>query len=224
MSFPEVGSKTFYILVLTASLVITRIPFLGRFVRTTNTVFHELGHALMALFTSGSILKIQLSYDTSGSIHTQSKYWIAKVFVSLAGYPFASAIAYAFWWLIKSEQYSIILIVTTIAIALSLVLWVRNTYGVIWCLLSLSGLFATFYFKKDFAIEALAIIITGVITIESIVSAFVLLYISLTSPKEAGDATNLKTFTYVPAFIWGLLFVGISLVAGYLAIVKQLLV
>lgn len=223
MSLPEVGSKLFYVLVLAVSLIITRIPFIGRFIRTTNTVFHELGHAIMALFTSGSILKIQLSYDTSGSIQTQSKYWLAKVLVSLAGYPFASIVAYTFWWLIRSEQYNIILIVTTVAIALSLILWVRNTYGVIWCLLSLACLFAAFYFKKEIIVEASAIIITGIITIESIVSAFVLLYITATNPKEAGDATNLKTFTYIPAFIWGLIFVGFSLLAGYLAVVKQLL-
>ena len=63
-----------------AGILITRLPFVGKFFRITNTLIHESGHAIMALLTSGNVVSIDLMSDTSGTATTKSKYLFFKIF------------------------------------------------------------------------------------------------------------------------------------------------
>lgn len=42
--------------------------------------------------------------------------------------------------------------------------------------------------------------------VQSIISAFVILKLSVTDRKNAGDATNLANITFIPTLVWGTLF------------------
>ena len=202
-------------LVLINALVVTRIPIIGKYFNVIDTLFHESGHALVALLTSGKVLKIELFQDTSGTTLTQSKSKISQFLTSLAGYPFSSIGSFVLFYLIKSENYLWVFIIFGVFTLLNLILWVRNWYGIFW-LLTFGGLIGLFYYlKNDTYIFCFTLFISAILLFDSIIKCFQLLYLSFKTPKNAGDAANLKKLTHIPAFFWALLFLTNSIFFVY---------
>ena len=201
--------------VLLIALVFARIPKIGKYFRVIDTLFHESGHALAALFTSGTVMKIELFQDTSGATYTQTKNWFSDFIISISGYPFASGMSYLLFYLIHTEKYNWVFILLVIFVLLNLALWVRNMYGIIW-LISFGGiLFAINYFKNEQAIFCFTLFISATLLFDSIIKCFQLVYISIQTPQKSGDATNLKKQTFIPAFIWAVLFLAVSIYFAY---------
>jgi hypothetical protein len=121
----------FYVCILAAS-VLSIIPIAGKFLNVLNTMVHESGHAIMALMSGGGVMNIKLSADASGAAQTKSKYWIGKVLTSLAGYPTSSITAWFFFWLIQQHKTNYVFYVIVSLVLINLILWVRNTFGMIW--------------------------------------------------------------------------------------------
>ena len=99
----------FYIL-LFISVIIARLPVVGKYFQVVYTLVHESAHAIMAIFTSGKVFRIELFSNTSGSALTQSNNKFSQFLVSLAGYPLSSFVAYLFFYFIHHENYNIIII------------------------------------------------------------------------------------------------------------------
>ncbi|HBI05292.1 MAG TPA: hypothetical protein DDY49_14840, partial [Paenibacillaceae bacterium] len=57
--------------------------------------------------------------------------------------------------------------------------------------------------------------LSAIILTQSVATAFAIFKLSIVHPKQAGDATNLAKETYIPAFIWGMVFFGQSLFVAY---------
>ena len=92
------GIHIFYYLLVVAFLL-PRLPVVGKFFNIINTLIHELGHALMSLLLHGKVMKIQIFQDTSGVTTTKSDSKFKSTLVSLAGYPFASVMAFVCFFL-----------------------------------------------------------------------------------------------------------------------------
>jgi hypothetical protein len=78
-----------FIAALIVSSIIGQIKIIGPYLRIINTMFHEFGHALFALFFKGKVLDMELFSDTSGTTLTQSKSKRGQFMVAIAGYPFS---------------------------------------------------------------------------------------------------------------------------------------
>ena len=209
------GSNWIFYTCFFLGAVLSPIPFAGKFLNVFNTMIHESGHAIMALITGGGVMNIKLSADTSGAAQTKSKYWIGKVLTSFAGYPVASLTAWLFFWLIQQQKVTYVLFVIISLLLINLILWVRNTFGMIW-LISIGALTILVYlygntqFKHSFVTFCASILL-----FQSIYSTLILLVLAFKNPSKAGDAKNLSTFTYIPALIWALLFFCFSLYVSY---------
>ena len=117
--------------------------------------------------------------------------------------------------LIKSENYLWVFIIFAVFTLLNLILWVRNWYGIFW-LLTFGGLIALFYYlKNDTYIFCFTLFISAILLFDSFIKCFQLLYLSFKTPKNAGDAANLKKLTHIPAFFWALLFLTNSIFFVY---------
>ncbi len=209
--------EVFYCTVVFA-LVFSRIPYVGKVVRVINTMIHETGHALMTLMLSGEVVKIDLFSDTSGRATTKSSSKLTAFFISIAGYPFASITAFGTFYLFTKENFLIPVIVFLSIALINLIFWVRNLYGIIWLLVFLSSCFGLIYLGEKNWIYVFSVFISSILLVDSIVSASVVCYLSITNPKASGDASNLKDQSYVPAFIWGILFFAQALFFGYLTV------
>lgn len=194
-----------------------RIPYFGKFLRVFHTLFHEGGHVLAAWISGGEVLRIELFHDTSGTTISKSSTKSSMIFVSLAGYVFASFTAFLFVFLL-SMQLSWLL--HAIILSLSIVLLfkgVKNTFGIFWILLLLSAYFAVLFFYPEKS-WMLIYAFSGLMVYESVFSAFQILLISIVKPSAAGDASNLARATVLPAIIWGIIFFAQALTFTWLSI------
>lgn len=205
--------QLFYLLII-VSLILTRIPYIGKFFRVVNTMIHECGHAFMALFLSGEVVKINLFSDTSGVTVTKVRRKIPRLLVSFAGYPFSALVAFIIFYLIKDEYYTVALVVLMLFAVISLLFFVRNFYGIFWLIMFLIAGGFIIEFDSLSILNAWMVFLASLLLTDAFVSGFILLKISIENPTGAGDAANLKKETHIPAWIWSLLF---CIINGYFA-------
>jgi Peptidase M50B-like len=208
--------KISFILFVILSIILTKLPIIGKYFSIVNTLIHETGHALMALLTGGKVQKIQLFSNTEGAAWTSNPHWLGRVLTSLAGYVFSSATACLFLYFISIEKYDYILYILITILGLGLLFWIRNLYGFFWITTFCAGFGYLLWAGNATIIQYVLLFITAVIFVQSIISAFEILYLSFKDSHNAGDATNLARATYIiPAQIWGLFFFLQSLFFGW---------
>ncbi|MFA6924297.1 MAG: M50 family metallopeptidase [Bacteroidales bacterium] len=215
------NNQYFFCGLIILSFIITRIPFVGKFFRVANTLIHESGHAFMALLTNGSIESVELFSNTEGAAVTKSKNKFGQFFVSIAGYPLSSASAFGLFYLIKEQQYNALLFCLASVTLINIVVWIRNWYGTLWLLTFAVILVAVYFTKNLFVTHCFSVILSGIILTDSFYSTLELLYLSIHKSKNAGDATNLKKQTHIPAFFWALFFVAQSVFFIYETIMLE---
>ncbi|MGM0648845.1 MAG: M50 family metallopeptidase [Bacteroidota bacterium] len=212
--------QTYMIFYLTLAFAafLPRIPYIGRYFQVFNTMVHEDGHALMALVSRGKAQKIELFADTSGSTITYAKSKLSHFLTSLAGYPASAGAAYLLFYLLNQQDELTLLIAISVLLALNLILFVRNTYGVIW-ILTLGGLlYLLFYFDNLLAMRIAVTFFAGVLFWGSLFAPLTLIKIAWQNPRQAGDAANLNKLTGIPSLLWSLLFLAFSLWIAYFTI------
>ncbi|MBM7692842.1 hypothetical protein JOC77_002273 [Peribacillus deserti] len=193
------------------ALFLCRIPVIGRYLSVVHTLIHEVGHALCSLLFDGKVRSISLYSNTEGLIMTGSRSWIGKVMTSFAGYPFSSAFALLCFTLISDGHAAWVIYGIGSTALVALLLWVRNVYGIFWCLSFIAILMLIITKGSETWINHGGMLLSGILLTQSIQSAFMILYISFKTPREAGDAANLARYTMIPAQIWGILFFAFAL-------------
>lgn len=179
---------------------------IGMSVAIANTMVHESCHAIMSLVTGGRIRGVSLSADTSGLAETTSNSRIAKILVSYAGYTGSSLVAVGLFYLLYLGKYEWIIYFFIVLSAINWLFWVRNLFGFLW-LTAFIGMMVFFLYKHfEVLLVHISILLTCTVLVQSIVSAFVILKVSITDRRNAGDATNLARFTFIPTLVWGALF------------------
>jgi hypothetical protein len=203
---------------LIGSVLLTRwIPF-SSFFRSLDTMIHEFGHALVTLVFSGQVNYIELNADHSGvtlSLVTNS--W-SLIPISLAGYMLASLFAVFLFKMQSAGRQSLGLQVITVVALVSLILFVRNGYGLIWLIgfiiLNAAMLFAAPRWLRDGYYMFLAFLTLE----ESVMGPISLILYAWNDSALAGDATNLGRITLIPAIVWAVLFTLFSLWCAKMAI------
>lgn len=201
--------KTGWLLVL--SVILTRlIPFSSLF-RNVNTLIHEFGHALMTLLLSGKVLRIELYADHSGVTYSSLPSKWSMIAVSLAGYTIASLFAWLMFYLYKRRQLAVGLGLLTLVALLTLILYVRGTFGIVWLLGFIALNIIMIFIKKEKLTKFYYLLISFIVLEESVVSSFILVTIALSNPAKAGDAANLAQYTAIPAIGWAGVFLVFAL-------------
>ena len=198
--------------------IINRIPYIGKYMRVVNTLIHESGHAIAALITSGEVYTVELFSDTSGTAVTKTKGKFSQFLVSIAGYPFGSAVAFVLFYIINNGEYRIVLYILACFALLNLMFYVRNTFGIFWLVTFTALIFVINFYEGEFLQYAFTAWLSGIMLFEALYSSIELVIIAKKNPKSAGDAYNLKQITGIPAMIWALLFVAQSGYFIYLSI------
>ncbi|MDR6555015.1 M50 family metallopeptidase [Paenibacillus qinlingensis] len=200
------------ILFLIGSAVLTHwLP--TSFFRNLDTMVHEFGHAVATLALSGKVMYIELYSNHSGvTLSTMTKSW-AIIPVSLAGYMTASVFAWFLFSAYAKGKQRLGLQVTAAVSILSLVLFVRNGFGVMFLVgfivLTVVVLALTPKWLRDFYYLLLAFL-----CLEESVFGPASLIVYAVQNGGAGDASNLANHTGIPAIIWA---IGFTLFALWCA-------
>ncbi|MBO0962857.1 M50 family metallopeptidase [Neobacillus sp. MM2021_6] len=205
MSFVRDKFSAKFFLFLVIAFLLIHVPILGNYVKVVNTLIHESGHALIALL-GGKVETISLFMNSEGATVSSQSTWIGSFFTSLAGYTFASFMAFLSFLLIGRKKGTLLIDILLAFIFLNLIFWVRNPYGVFW-LCSFAAAFLFLLIKGSQKVrDNLLLLIASILLVDSVQSAYEILLISVGQPQAAGDASNLAQLTILPAFIWGLFF------------------
>lgn len=210
-------SKTFIIIAITIIILVIRINNIGIAFRSINTLIHELSHAIMAILTKGKVTEIKLNDNASGSCTTKSKGKFKTFLVSSAGYIFSALFSYLLFYSIGEEWNKYFFYFFLAISVISLIFWIRNAYGIIWTLAFASINFALILIPNAIHNYSnyILLIFGLLIAIDNLIACLTIVYISIITPKKAGDATNIAKTTKIPAFIWSLLFLAFSVFIIY---------
>jgi hypothetical protein len=202
---------------LLVSYVLTRlIPFSSYF-RNVNTMIHEVGHAVVALLTSGKVHHIVLNADHSGvTVAALSSGWSAFL-VGLAGYITASLFAVWQFRVYYRRQEKRGLMIMSVIAALMLLLFVHEGFGVGW-LIGFVVLNLLMWLIGGTVCRLYFLLVAFLSLEESVWSAVNLLVYAAVEPAAAGDAANLAAITGIPAVVWGVVFIVVSLLCAREAI------
>ncbi|HLO90134.1 MAG TPA: M50 family metallopeptidase [Lentimicrobium sp.] len=196
-------SLAFYAIML-CSFLFNRLPYAGVFFRTVNTLLHESGHAIGAVLTSGEVVKIELNKDTSGIAQTKSKSKTSAFITSFAGYPFAAAVSSVLLVLSMNGQHKMVAFILLSLVILNLMLFVRNTFGVIWLLLFSGLIIVAVWYTNDVFLKILMMFVAMIAFTETISSTMLITFLAFMKPKRSGDMANMQKTTGIPAAFWGI--------------------
>jgi len=197
---------------LAVSAFLTRlIPFSDYF-RNVDTLIHELSHAIVTLGLSGNVMFVHLYSDHSGITYMSYAGGWKSVPISIAGYAGSALFTVLLFYLhsIKKEKAGLIGIASLTV--LSLAIFVRNGYGVGWCAGFAILTILICVLNKPGIIKGYYLLISFICLVESVISSLIILSLAFQDPNAAGDAASLASDTFVPAFVWGLLFTLFSLI------------
>ncbi|MFB5662429.1 M50 family metallopeptidase [Alteribacillus sp. HJP-4] len=184
---------------------VTYIPVVGAYFSMFNTLIHESGHALAAAISGGRVTSISLFQSTEGAAAAHH-HRFGMILTALSGYPFASIFAVCFLFLCANQWFISAAIMLLIVLSYNLLFWVRNIYGIFWIV---SVLFLGYFIWYFNFLPFLNYLLTGiafVLVTQSFLSCWHIFLLSVRRPKQAGDASILAKLTYIPAAVWGLLF------------------
>ncbi|TDQ42232.1 M50 family metallopeptidase [Aureibacillus halotolerans] len=198
--------------------VLLYVPGVQAILRTWNTIVHESGHALMAVIVGGQVSSIQLFADLTGVTRSWTSTGWPMIVVSLSGYLTSSAVLLLFAWLWRKKAYNVLLGIAGVLVFANGVFWVRNPYGLLWIIgfLVLVGLLFWKGNRSWLAFTSFGLTLT--LLVDSVRAAFDIFILSLFRSGSAGDASLLAQTTFVPALVWGLLFLIISIWAAWQSI------
>ncbi|WMT43487.1 M50 family metallopeptidase [Paenibacillus sp. D2_2] len=205
------------LLFLLGAAFLTRLIPFSHWFRILDTMFHELGHAILTLIMSGRVLRIELNPDQSGVTYSILQQGWSQIIVSLAGYITASLCSIAMFFVYYKQRQAAGLIVISALALITIVLFVHSGYG-LWWLLIFILLNVLIYFIGERVRNFYFLLLAFLCLEESVVSPIYLLALSIINPSQAGDATNLADITFLPAVVWSLLFVLIACICARLAL------
>lgn len=208
--------KTVFFLI--GSAFLTRLIPFSSFFRNLDTMIHEFGHAIVTLAFSGQVMYIELFANHSGVTYSRVMNNWTQIPISLAGYMTASLFAvFLFKMRARDKQRWGLQVITLLAIV-SLIMFVRNEFGVMWLVgfiaLNIIMLALMPRWLNDFYYLLLAFLTLE----ESVLGPISLILYSLDNPASAGDAANLSRITMIPAIGWSVLFTLFSLACAKSAI------
>ncbi|QST02067.1 M50 family metallopeptidase (plasmid) [Pontibacillus sp. ALD_SL1] len=180
------------------------IPFLKQYVKLLNTFVHELGHSFMALLLKGKVKRIHLHANTGGDVITYSRGRFSDILITLSGYPFEAIVGSGIMFAVLNGQSIYVFWALSTLLVLSLVLWIRNLYGMLWVISVLACISILIYFGLTNYVSGLMLAAAVIIVSEAWISSFGIMKMAFKTPKNAGDATSLKELTWISARFWGL--------------------
>lgn len=189
-----------------ATIALILVVFTGTWAASLVTVAHEMGHVVVATFSGRNPSGFMINEDRGGGMTTYQGGWgVSRIFVSFAGYPMPSVLGLAGSYLVLAgKSWSVLW--AAFFLLLAAFLFARTLFTTIVVVLAGAGIgWAAIWGSAD---------IKGLVAVTLV---WWLLLGSLRSLANLGwgadesDAGNLARFTWIPAFVWVLIFWFIAL-------------
>jgi hypothetical protein len=205
-------TATLILIYLVVGLVGSRLPLIR--------VYLAHCHNLVSTFISvclegGRNNKILLHTDGTGQTTGVLTSPFKKALISYAGYTGASVASIGLFYLLSRGHFHLVIYMFLGLCVLSLLIWIRNLFGVIWGL-SLTVLLALpVYLQYEMVLVHISIFLASVLFIQSIICAVQVSKQSFMSRSNPDRKAALVQTKFIPVVILGLALFGQTLYAGY---------
>jgi hypothetical protein len=211
-------ARTYLLGASAISIVLSFIPFAGLLVypfKLFVTFIHEGGHALAALATFGAVERIVINPDTSGL--TLSLGGVSLIIAS-AGYLTSTLYGAALLLICRNGKNAKAALGLSAAAILGLtVFFMSGLFGWIVGLVLTAGLI----FFAVVSNPKVAHFFLSFLAVQCCLNALYdlrTLFLLSAMTREASDAMNMQRLTMIPAVVWALSWLGLSLVVLWLAL------
>lgn len=207
------STTSLILLYLAAALAISRLPIFRVYFSLCNTLIEKIIHALAVVVTrEGKSNKIKLYKNGSGETTSIGQSKIQKMMIVYIGYTGTLIIAMGLFYLLSLNKFQWVLYFFIGLLVISILLWIRNFFGVFWALSFVALLALPLYFRNEFAIMHTSIFLSSFILIQAIINAFQVIGHSF---KTGGKPGALGKIARIPAIVCGIALLGQSLYAAY---------
>lgn len=222
------NSYPFFILAFIGlNFILLQLP-LGRLVIypfvILSTWFHEIGHGLAAIILNGDLLRIELYADGSGvAVHTPPQFLgnVGNAIVAISGPLFPPIVGFILFKISKNINIiRLLLLLLSLAILGSVIVWIRTLFGVI-ILLSISFIIILIALSKNNKIQFITLQLIGI-------QAFISVYLSLgylfsrsgtvNQSSFSSDTSVIEQNTFLPYWFWASTILIISVVLFVISI------
>ncbi|RKT56558.1 M50 family metallopeptidase [Saccharothrix australiensis] len=193
------------------ALVVVASPGVWRWSRTTITIAHEGGHALVALLTGRRLEGIKLNADTSGVTVSRGRpTGLAVMLMYLAGYVTPSLLGLGAAALVTVGQVRPLLWATVVLLVGMLVM-IRNLFGVVSVVATGGVMFAVSWYATAEWQAAFALFVSWFLLLGGVRPVGELQSRRLRGRAPNSDADQLARITRVPGLLWVLLFAVVTI-------------
>jgi hypothetical protein len=209
----NVSTTSLILIYLTAALAVSRLPVFRVYFSLCNTLIEKVIHVLAVVVTrEGKANKIKLYKNGSGETTNIVNSKIQKVMIVFIGYTGTLLLAMGLFYLLSFNQFHFIIYFFIGLMVVSILLWIRNLFGILWALSFIVLLVLPVYFRNNFMIMHISIFLSSQILIQAIINAFHVIGQSFKSEGKPGALTKIAK---IPAIICGIALLGQSLYAAY---------
>ncbi|MBL4942034.1 MAG: M50 family metallopeptidase [Colwellia sp.] len=201
--------KYHFFILLFAAIIIKQLPLVSIPFNWLETYFHEISHGIAAILTGGSVLRIQLFVNGSGLCTTQGGIGFV---ISFFGYAGATLWGWGIYKLASAHQRTAQIFSGVIFVLLisSIIFWGRDLLT--WFILAVLAIIflLTIKLQKIHYLQRLMQLFGLLILLNSLFSPSYLL-----DGRHLGDGAALASMTFIPEFVWVLIWFSIALFALY---------
>ncbi|ACL76325.1 M50 family metallopeptidase [Ruminiclostridium cellulolyticum] len=218
-------------LIIFSSLMLLWNTFLVKPIKLFTVFMHELGHAFMAIATGSGITELKIYFNESGHIMSLPKSWWSSFFIANGGY--LGSVLFAILILVLKNTRFRKYIIGVIAI-----IFLAFTFkysGIVSFTMLYSVIFAVFalilYMIQNETLNEWVIEIIGIGSVTYAIYDTLVDTVIIQLGYQFGffrigsmpvtDAVSLARLTHIPAIVWGLIWVGISIFAVYSVFLKN---
>jgi hypothetical protein len=167
------STTSLILLYLAAALAISRLPMFRVYFSLCNTLIEKIIHVLAVVVTrEGKSNKIKLYKNGSGETTSIVNSKIQKVMIVYIGFTGTLLLAMGLFYLLSFNKFHYVLYFFIGLLVISILLWIRNLFGLLWALSFVSLLAVPLYFRNELAILHISIFLSSLILIQAIINAF----------------------------------------------------
>jgi hypothetical protein len=217
-------AKWFLLASIAVTVTLFYIPYgrqIGFPIVLVSTVAHEMGHALAALLTGGRVDQVEVFWSGGGVAHTATSGRLASAFTSaggLVGPAFAGALCFAFARSPRIARATLVFLGGLLA--LSVLFWVRNAFGLVYVPL-LAAILLAVGIRARAEIAQLVLVFVAVQLSLSVYSRGDYLfteYADFGTERLPSDVANMSSALLLPYWFWGAtcaVISGVVLIVGF---------
>ncbi len=192
-------------------VAVVLVVFAWSLVRTVVTLCHEAGHAVVATMTGRELTGIRLHSDASGLTLSRGRaHGPGMVAMLAAGYPAASFVGLGAAALAGAGYAAGLLWLFVLLLALMLVK-IRNLYGALVVLSGGIGVALVSWYAAPQVLSGLALALAWTLLLAGPRPVWQFLTQPRLRASSHSDAAQLARLTGVPAVVWGLLWLVVTL-------------